>query len=316
MTFQGFLKLIEIHKRLSSIIPLITGTVFCIYRYGNFKWENFLLMLLLLLAFDTATTALNNYTDFKYSRKAEENGSHAAAFMEKYNLSIKGAINIIVTFFFIAAAFGAGLVLNTNIVVLIFIAITFLTAIMYSLGPVPIKKTPFGEMTAGFYMSFVPVFLSVYIHLDINSILKISFDGIYYALRFDIYEIILVLIISLPCILCISNIYLAKNICEIVENKSDNNHTLPHYIGREHSLRLFSALYFTSYVSIVLSVILRAVPLVSLLTLLTVFPLTVNLKLFYFKQTKKDTFSLSIKNFMLICVSYLATITAGLFIYP
>lgn len=287
MKLQGFLKLIDMHRRLSSFIPLLTGTVFCLYRYGDFKCENFLLMLLFSLSFDMAACALKNHSDFKYT-----------GFF----------------FFIIAAASGTGLILNTSTLVLIIIAIIFIAAWLYSWGPVPIKKTPFGEIHAGFFMGFLPVFLSIYIHLDINSFLKLSFDGIYYALRFDIYEILLVILVSIPCILCITNIHLANNLCEMVEKKPNNIHTLPQYIGKEQSLRLFSALYFISYASIVLSVILRAVPLVSMLTLLTVFPLTVNLKLFYFKQTKKHTFSLSIKNFMLICVSYLATIMLGLFI--
>ncbi len=136
----------------------------------------------------------------------------------------------------------------------------------------------------------------------------------YYALRFDIFEIIAVFIVSMPCTLSISNIMLANNICDMEDDKENERHTLPQYIGREHSLRLFSTLYFISYASIILSVILKTVPLVSLLSVLTVFPLSVNLKLFYHKQTKKDTFSLSIKNFMLICVSYLLTIVIGLLI--
>jgi 1,4-dihydroxy-2-naphthoate octaprenyltransferase len=314
MTFQGFLKLIEPRKRISCIIPLITGTVFSLYRYGSFKLENFLLILIFFLAFDTASTALNNYSDCKNSGKAEENPYPMPDFMEKYSLSHKDARRIITSFFLMSAGIGALLVLKTNIIVLIIISASFISAILYTWGPIPTKHTPFGEIVIGFYMGLIPIFLSIYLQVDINSFLKLSFGGIYHVLKFDIYELLLVILVSLPCSLCISNVYLAKNIYQMVENKAVNTHTLPHYIGKEKSLRLFSALYFMSYISIVILAILKAVPLISLLTLLTVFPLTVNLKLFYFKQTKKHTFSLSIKNFMLICVSYLATIAAGLFI--
>lgn len=314
MTIQNFLKLVEIQTKLASMIPFLTGTIFSIYRYDSFKGINFFLMLISLLTFDMTTTAVNNYMDYRNAKKKKGYGYEIHNSIVKNNLTERSVKAVIFTLLTIAVAAGIILVLNTSILVLLIGIPSFCIGILYTWGPVPINRTPFGEIFSGFLMGFVIIFVSVFIHLDINNFLKLSFDGLYYALRFDIFEIIAVFIVSMPCTLSISNIMLANNICDMEDDKENERHTLPQYIGREHSLRLFSTLYFISYASIILSVILKTVPLVSLLSVLTVFPLSVNLKLFYHKQTKKDTFSLSIKNFMLICVSYLLTIVIGLLI--
>jgi 1,4-dihydroxy-2-naphthoate octaprenyltransferase len=314
MTIQNFLKLVEIQTKLASMIPFLTGTIFSIYRYDSFKGINFFLMLISLLTFDMTTTAVNNYMDYRNAKKKKGYGYEIHNSIVKNNLTERSVKAVIFTLLTIAVAAGIILVLNTSILVLLIGIPSFCIGILYTWGPVPINRTPFGEIFSGFLMGFVIIFVSVFIHMDINNFLKLSFDGLYYALRFDIFEIIAVFIVSMPCTLSISNIMLANNICDMEDDKENERHTLPQYIGREHSLRLFSTLYFISYASIILSVILKTVPLVSLLSVLTVFPLSVNLKLFYHKQTKKDTFSLSIKNFMLICVSYLLTIVIGLLI--
>jgi 1,4-dihydroxy-2-naphthoate octaprenyltransferase len=314
MTIQNFLKLVEIQTKLASMIPFLTGTIFSIYRYDSFKGINFFLMLISLLTFDMTTTAVNNYMDYRNAKKKKGYGYEIHNSIVKNNLTERSVKAVIFTLLTIAVAAGIILVLNTSILVLLIGIPSFCIGILYTWGPVPINRTPFGEIFSGFLMGFVIIFVSVFIHMDINNFLKLSFDGLYYALRFDIFEIIAVFIVSMPCTLSISNIMLANNICDMEDDKENERHTLPQYIGREHSLRLFSTLYFISYASIILSVILKTVPLVSLLSVLTVFPLSVNLKLFYQKQTKKDTFSLSIKNFMLICVSYLLTIVIGLLI--
>jgi 1,4-dihydroxy-2-naphthoate octaprenyltransferase len=49
MGLKSFLKLVEIKTKVASITPFLLGSVFALYRYGQFNWRNFLLMLLSLL---------------------------------------------------------------------------------------------------------------------------------------------------------------------------------------------------------------------------------------------------------------------------
>ena len=61
----SFLKLVEIQTKVASMIPFILGTVYSLYRFGKFNGMNFLLMFISLLTVDMATTAVNNYMDYK-----------------------------------------------------------------------------------------------------------------------------------------------------------------------------------------------------------------------------------------------------------
>ena len=69
MGLISFLKLVEIRTKVASMIPFVLGTLYTVYRFDEFKLKNFILMFVALLAFDMATTAINNYMDFKRAKK-------------------------------------------------------------------------------------------------------------------------------------------------------------------------------------------------------------------------------------------------------
>ena len=73
MSLTNFFKFVEIQTKLASMIPFILGTLYSLYRYKSFNLKNFIIMGISLLAFDMATTAINNYIDYK---KALNNDSY------------------------------------------------------------------------------------------------------------------------------------------------------------------------------------------------------------------------------------------------
>lgn len=115
----------------------------------------------------------------------------------------------------------------------------------------------------------------------------------------------------MPAVIGIANIMLANNICDIEDDIENRRYTLPVYIGREKALKLFKMLYYLAYIDMLLLVFLKVVPAVYLLVLLTLSPVAKNIKLFYEKQTKKDTFVLSVKNFVLINAAQTVMIGVG-----
>lgn len=66
------------------------------------------------------------------------------------------------------------------------------------------------------------------------------------------------------------------------------------------------------YVDLVILVVLKILPMFSIAVLLTILPVSKNIKGFYEKQTKKDTFVLSVKNFIIINIIYIFTIIIGI----
>ncbi|ADQ14988.1 1,4-dihydroxy-2-naphthoate polyprenyltransferase [Halanaerobium hydrogeniformans] len=298
MDINSFLKLVEIKTKAASITPFILANLYLFYHYENFNLANFSLFFLSLLAADMGTTAVNNYQDFKRAQKKEGYNYEKHNAIVKYNLSEKTVKKTILILFSAAVIIGLILFFRTDIVVLLIGALSFLVGILYTSGPVPISRTPSGEIFSGFFMGFFISFLAIYIHnLELFNIFressKIIIEMIY-------YDIIKIFIFTLPLILGISNIMLANNICDIEDDLANDRYTLAIYIGKTKSLNLFKHLYYLSYLSIIISVILNILPVYSLLALLTYLIVEKNINTFFKNQSKKETFELAVQNFLII----------------
>ncbi|WP_425447428.1 1,4-dihydroxy-2-naphthoate polyprenyltransferase [Dethiothermospora halolimnae] len=312
MTLSSFLKLVEIQTKVASIIPFTLGTVYSLYRFNKFNLGNFIIMLISLVSIDMSTTAINNYMDYKKAEKTHGYNYESHNAVVKYRLPEKVVVSTIIILLMVAMLLGILLFINTNILVLIIGGISFAVGILYSFGPVPISRTPFGEIFSGFFMGFVIVFLSVYIHVYDSNIVNLAYLWGFVNLSIDIKEVVYILLISVPTVLGISNIMLANNLCDIEDDILNNRYTLPVYIGKDKGLLVFKILYYIIFIIILTLIVLRVIPIISLISLLTFIPVNKNIKSFYQKQTKKDTFILAVKNFIIINIIYIITITIAI----
>lgn len=314
MSFDSFLKLVEIQTKAASMIPFSLGSLYALYRFQQFNGKNFLLMFVSLLAFDMVTTAINNYVDYKKAIKTYGFNYESHNAIVKYKLKESTVIGTIGILLAIAVIMGFLLYLNTNIVVLLLGVVSFMVGILYSFGPLPISRMPLGEIFSGLFMGFVIVFISTYIHIYDQNIITLFYSDGVLRLEMNIIELVYLFLISVPAIMGIANIMLANNICDIEDDMENKRYTLPIYIGKEKALKLFKALYYITYIDILLLLLVGVEPFISLLILLTLIPVRKNLKIFDETQTKKDTFALSVKNFILINGSRIFAIGTALLI--
>jgi 1,4-dihydroxy-2-naphthoate polyprenyltransferase len=314
MTINSFLKLVEIQTKVASMTPFLLGTVFTLYYFETFNPTNFIIMLGSLLCIDMATTAINNYIDYKKAIKKHGFGYESHNAIVKYQLKEGVVISTILILLIIAMTLGVILFLNTNWVVLLLGAISFVIGVLYSFGPVPISRTPFGELFSGGFMGLIIPFIAIYIHVYEQGIIDMTYLNEQLTLTFDILKVGSILLISIPLAVGIANIMLANNICDIEDDIENKRYTLPIYIGKTPALWLYTGLYIFGYLSVVLAVIFKILPLVSLLALLTIIPVSKHIQLFMKIQTKKDTFVLTVKNFVIINIPLIITIVLGIMI--
>jgi 1,4-dihydroxy-2-naphthoate octaprenyltransferase len=265
-------------------------------------------MLVSLLTFDMVTTAINNYYDYKNAKKTYGYNYEKHNAIVRDNLKESTVITTIFILLSIAIVFGILLVFNTNIIVLLIGILSFSIGILYSFGPVPISRTPFGELFSGFFMGFIIVLLSVYIHVYDQNILSLVYENGFINININIKEIIYIFLISIPTMNGIANIMLANNICDIEDDIENRRYTLPIYIGKAKALKLFMFIYYIIYVDFIVLALLKEFSIVFLLSLITFIPVSKNIKIFLNRQSKKDTFVMSIKNFVLISLSFILTI--------
>jgi len=254
-----------------------------------------------LLAFDMATTAINNYIDYIKSLK-EHRYNHLNRIV-KYDIKESTAIGIIFILLLIAVIFGILLTLNTNLLVLLIGVISFLTGILYTYGPIPISRMPLGEVFSGIFMGFIILFLSCYIHIFDRNIISLVFNNNLLNISINLVEVFYIILISIPTMSGIANIMLANNICDLKEDITNNRYTLPYYLGKKNAIKLFRTLYYISYLDIIILVLLKVSPVISLFVILTIIPLNKNINLFSQKPIKNETFVLSVKNFALINIT-------------
>lgn len=302
MKAQSFLKYVEIQTKLASMISLMLGTVLTLYRYQAFNTVNFLLMLVSLLCFDMTTTAINNHMDFKKAQKRSGYGYEKHNAIVRDNIRETEAIAVIIVLGTIAVLAGFMLFLRTNVIVLIVGVISFLVGVLYSAGPVPISRTPFGEAASGLFMGFLIPFLSVFIHILDRNILGFAFDGSSFTFHVNAVELLSIFLCSVPAMMGIANIMLANNICDMEDDLENKRYTLPLYIGKKKALVLFKALYFIACLSIVLGLVLKIIPITGILFFISLIPVYKNVKAFEQKQSKAETYALAVKNFTIMNV--------------
>lgn len=299
MSIKSFLKYVEIQTKVASITPFVLGTLFALYRYHSFNWGNFLVMLISLLAFDMATTAINNYVDYKKAEYTDGHNYVDRNAIVKYGISESTARLTIGSLLAIAVAMGILLTWRTNAVVLLIGMVSFAAGVLYTFGPIPLSRMPLGEIFSGFFMGFVILFLAVYIHVYDQQLVSLVWQGYTLTLGVNVREVLIILLFSVPAMAGIANIMLANNICDVEEDIQNRRFTLPYHIGREHSQQLFAALYYLGYLSVALMVLLQVVPIYSLLVLITLRPVYHNIQTFRLRPVKAETFALSVKNFLL-----------------
>lgn len=315
MRIGSFFKLVEIQTKVASVIPFILGTVFVLYKFDNFNLKTVALFFVGMLIFDMTTTAINNYVDYKKAIKKEGFGYETHNAITRDGLNLNTVLKVIIGMLIISSILGIALVLNTDIIVLGVGVLCFGIGIFYSFGPVPISRTPFGEVFSGITMGFLITFLAIYINIYDTGIIGINIAKGIFEVNLNIKVLIEIFIISIPAIAGIANIMLANNICDMEEDIVNKRYTLPIFIGKEKSLTLFKCIYYIGFLAIIFGVITKILPITCILALIAFKLVNDNIKSFYKLQSKKDTFILAVKNFMISNVIYIVTLGIGCIIF-
>ncbi|WP_238883580.1 1,4-dihydroxy-2-naphthoate polyprenyltransferase [Clostridium sp. YIM B02551] len=300
MNIKSFLKLAEIQTKVASVVPLLLGSLIAIYRYNSFNIINFIVMFVSLLCIDMATTVINNYIDYKRAIKKHGYGYEEHNAIVRYSIKESHVAFIIGSLLIIALGFGVILYLRTNIIVLLLGALSFFIGITYSFGPIPISRTPLGELLSGTFMGGIILFIAIYIHIVDQNIINIAVLERTVNISFDFKEIIIIILLSIPTISGIANIMLANNICDREDDIENRRYTLPVYVGNKLALKIFKWIYYIAFLDLVALIIIRVEPVLSILSLLTFFIVNRNIRIFEAEHIKNKTFVLSVKNFLII----------------
>lgn len=139
--------------------------------------------------------------------------------------------------------------------------ICILISFLYSGGPKPISRTPFGEISSGIAMGFAIVLITGYAW---TRELSLAF-----------------LIPALPATLLVGSIMLTNNIRDIRNDENHGRRTLPIVLGRDRAISLMSITYIFNFFWIGPWIYLKVLPIPALLALLAIIPAFKTIKIFY-----------------------------------
>lgn len=228
MTFKQFNRVVEIRTKIISMATFLGGSLFAALAMGTWSWLRFSLMGFAVLCVDMGTTGFNSYFDYR-------NGTDTKTYnLERDKVLVHEGVNpvyallISVGLFGIAGVLGLILAWLTSWWLLVVGGICLVVGFIYTGGPLPISRTPFGELFAGGFLGTVLFLLSYYMQ----------------ALSFN-QETVMA---SLPFFLLIAMILTVNNTCDLYADFHAGRRTLSILLRERWSIRLMASEGLAAYV--------------------------------------------------------------------
>ena len=308
MTRKSFFDLVEIRTKLASLFPFLIAVLFTNSYFHSFHWGKTLFFFFGMLAFDMATTAINNYMDFRKAHSEEY--KYQENVIGKDQLSERTVVLIIFALIGFAAIVGLTLAVQTGWLLLVMGCACCFIGVFYTFGPIPLSRMPLGEVFSGVTMGLGIFAITIYLNTYDKRLFFMELDLRHFAITGSTTAALAVVWASLPLIATIANIMLANNLCDLEQDIANHRYTLPFYLGKKNAVVLFNLLMYSCYGAIIvgwLAGIDQWPILLTFLSLVKVYPQT---RAFTKEQVKSRTFVMSIKNL----VSFNSCYALGLFV--
>lgn len=294
---KNLLKLLEVQSLVAAVLPLMLGFLYTLNVYQQFNGVNALVFALIAFALQMGVNVWNNLQDFRAASSEEwKNGVNNIVGAAGYTVRQVGLVLFILVGF--AGIAGLWLVTRTGWPLLIMGLIGFLVAYWYAGTPLPLSRTPFGELASGLTMGYLIFLAAVYV----NVAPLLTWTLIWHAM-----------VASAIAWFAIADIMLANNIGDYEEDLAEGRRTLVALLGKPNALRLFGGIYVAGYVVLIIAVVLGILPWASLMALISAPVVFKQVRQFQADPQKKN-FPLAIKNVVLISITLALGLIIALFI--
>jgi len=298
---KRFLQYSEIKTKITSVSAFVLCLAYFLMRGLTIRWLPTAVFFLGMLVFDLATTTINNYIDSRTDDTV---------------LPFNRRTALVLTVILLTAAVGLGiwLVVLSDLFVLVLGGCCFVCGVFYTYGPVPISRLPLGEILSGLFYGFFIPWIFFYINLAPADFMQWQLQGNQIGLLIQVPNFLSLVLLAVAPFCCTANIMLANNICDLEKDLRQGRRTLPSYIGPRYGLHLFTTLALLPYLTLpILALAGWARPIV-LLAAVSAVPVIKNIVLFYRKQDKRETFPLSLQNYLLTVLSFGLVMVLGIWI--
>lgn len=300
MNKEIFFELVELKAKVASVLPFFLGICFSWYHYQKIHLFYVFIYFVAMFIFNMAVDILDNYNDYHHAKDGHDYKENTNI-IGRENLSLSMLRRWIILMVVLSAIIGIGLSLIVGYPLLLMGMYCYIIGIFYSSGPKPLSSLPLGELFSGFTMGFMITLICVYIN---------TFD----QFSWDMTTLGSIFLVTLPNTCLIANLMLANNICDLEEDEKNQRFTLVHYLGKKRSIKLFIVLIVLAFLSIIMSLFLKIVPLMMGFTFLTLPFVIKQVKLFLNEQIKIKTFICAVRILAVVALAQVVFFSLGLFL--
>ncbi|MBA9014695.1 1,4-dihydroxy-2-naphthoate octaprenyltransferase [Clostridium beijerinckii] len=232
----------------ASAIPVVLGEILAL-KEPNFNLEYFTLSIIAIVFLQASVNLLNDHDDFINKVDTKESHSSSGVVVEGL-LTLKEVYRSGILLLILGCLIGLFLAYNVGIMILILGIVWALCGYFYTGKPLMLKYRGLGAPLV--FMIFGPLMTLGGYYLQMEKFTLQSF------------------LISIPTALLTTAILHANDIRDINHDKKAGIKTLSISIGYKNAQKVYSSLIILSYISLIIMVIFKYIPYLSLICLLTV----------------------------------------------
>ncbi len=289
MTFKQFNRIVEIRTKIISMGTFACASSYAVVNTHQWSWPRFLVTLASVLCIDMGTTGFNSFFDFASGTDIKEYNLEKDKVLVHEGVNPLAALGISLALYAIGGALGLLLAYWTSWKLLLAGAVSMAIGFLYTGGPFPISRTPFGELFAGGFLGSILFLIAVYVQkLTLNAS--------------DV-------LVSLPFSLLIGLILTVNNTCDKKADIIAGRRTLSILLSQKTIIKIMKATLILSWGLSILTAALGLLPLLSL----PLFAVSFLLSAKTYHRMQRRGFSLSTKGismgdisriFLLYCLSF------------
>ncbi|CDQ21377.1 1,4-dihydroxy-2-naphthoate prenyltransferase [Halobacillus karajensis] len=246
--FQVWWRLLRPHTLTAAFVPVFVGTMLAALEKSINFWL-FAAMLLASILIQAATNMFNEYYDYKRGLD-NENSVGIGGTIVRDGIHPKTVLSLAFIFFILAGLLGVYICASSSWWIAAIGLISMLFGYLYTGGPLPIAYTPFGEVTAGFFMGTIIIGISYFIQT-----LTMTAE---------------VAVVSVPVAIFVGSILLANNIRDRAGDAENGRKTLAILFGHKGSVIFISTLFVIAFLWTVGLILLGTLPVWAFITLFSV----------------------------------------------
>lgn len=211
MTLYQFARIVEIRTKIVSVSAYLIGTLLATYQTGEFDLLVGVVMLLAVLAVDMGTTGFNSFFDYYRGVDSHETNRESDKVLVHQGVPPGVALLLSLGLFALAMPLGIALAVLVGWELIPIGALCMAVGYLYNGGPLPISRTPLGELVAGGFLGSVLVLLAFYVQRD--------------SLNTQAF------LVSLPSLFLVASILTVNNTCDIKGDTQAGRRTLSILLG-------------------------------------------------------------------------------------